>query len=1210
MVDWRAAARRRFGRPSPRDMRSNPRTITGSSRASRASLSSHASRGVLPSPQLAHSHSTSAASTGAPRKASSAHDAYHLTDDVVVDVTRIHPERTERPADRPHTNPQRDVRTKNIIHPAPGTRSTRHPVASSSVHSAASNPLQSSSSSPTGCITKPASAKSVPGTSPFYIAHGSTSHPSAHLHSGDALRSRRHRALDALALVRCLPCAAAGWVLVKRDVSVISSLFKTPWMSMWAELRGGMILLYDPDSHQHAATPFGQYHQSSGFDSNNQAARNSTRNLFHQRHCSYTNGQTVTSSTSPTGYHTPTTSSINSWITQTPDRVQSVSSSSMTMSMHGMSIGSPASTNVSGSANRSGGFRAPSSFRRDQQRKVRIVFVVSDAVVDVKNTRTFSQIYIRRPDGASLYMRLASHMESQRWSVALAVATVPYRTVKLSDFVPISPIGRGASGKVFLVRESHSGDRVALKIIPKAHVFRSTLTFQHVLNERLVLEATADLPFLVQMRYAFQSDTHLYLATSFYDGGDVFSLLQANSGRLAERHACRLVGEVILALESLHTRNIVYRDLKPENVVLDGTGHIRLADFGLAKILEPEDGLLTQTVCGTTAYAAPEMLQSRSYSFSLDMWCLGVFVYHVLTGRTPYNFKNRSMEEMEDIQRSRPIRYFPSMSQEAVSLIRGLLHLDPSLRPTLEEVKRHPFFRTIDWHALARKEPHPDNLTEFVSGGVATGIRLSPVSVAGIPSSGPGLDGAMSAPTASNQQTQMEVAALSNAPSHTASSQPTTGVFGAGGHVSGPYPPNQASQFDVAHFLHPHQSVMPSPRGPSGTGATYPTAVMAVNGCVPPSSPIFRHYSANGPGSSLHTNSSDFGFPVETAEGSTGDNEDSANLDEYLLRNINRDEWRNVSFSNDAENTVVASDHFPTILSSKIREVETVAIAGWSWISDYDATKHDDSSVMCGDGFRASADHTLIPPRPLFSRRSLPEHDRRIMGGIRRSFGDRPGASSSIYTASGLFDVGADRHMPALNSRSSDRGGMDLGLAMRRRSADSIPVAASHQIGFSASSKQIVDIAPESERIAGDRPIANELHAVTRASNGAQGVHGRSRQFGPSNSFQEAPVAQHRSGSVGAERAPRSTSSSAQATARHEMMPHAARGDTAGNRSRRIQNPAYPVTPEREVTWEFDQIRANLYADPMNTDPCRDLMSVGARPRKVDRGSQVFRRRH
>ena len=359
------------------------------------------------------------------------------------------------------------------------------------------------------------------------------------------------------------------------------------------------------------------------------------------------------------------------------------------------------------------------------------------------------------------------------------------------------------------MRDNRTNARLALKVIDKTRVFRTSLTFQHVINERLVLEMCSGCPFLIQLRYAFQTDSHLYFATDFYDGGDVFSLLQTNRGRLNENHARRIIAEIVLALSWLHERNIVYRDLKPENVVLDGDGHVRLADFGLAKVLKSDHDYLTQTICGTTAYAAPEMLQSKPYNVSLDLWCLGIFIYHVLSGRTPFNFKGKTMEEMEEMQRNRQIRYSSSLSLEAVSLIKGLLQIDPFRRSTLEDVKRHPFFRGVDWVRVARKEPHPDDISRLVSDNDQRGSAVARLAVARA------------------QQLGMD--------------------------------PDSTTQLTHADM----QEVS------------------------------------------------------------------SMTLDLYLLRNINPDEWRHVSFSDDDDMSATAE--FPAVVHKKGAEMETWAIAGWAW---------------------------------------------------------------------------------------------------------------------------------------------------------------------------------------------------------------------------------------------------------------------------------------
>lgn len=607
-------------------------------------------------------------------------------------------------------------------------------------------------------------------------------------------------------------------------------------------------------------------------------------------------------------------------------------------------------------------------------RAVKMVFVVSDSVVDVRHGKSFALLSLKRRDGAELVLRLATPQDAKAWVIALATKSEAYRRPpNISDFAPISPIGRGASGKVFLVRDTRGieegedgGERLALKIINKHNVFRSGLTYLHVVNERLVLEATADSPFLVHMRYAFQTEASLCVLTEFYDGGDVFALLQANGGRLAERYAARVLGEVILAIESLHEKNIVYRDLKPENVVLDREGHIRLADFGLAKVLTPVQCLegesieaTTKTICGTTAYAAPEMLLSRPYSKSLDMWCLGVFMYHIMTGRTPYNFKNKTMPEMKDLQHTRAVRYPSALSAESVAMMKALLQLDPDSRPSIREIKPHPFFRHVDWAALYRKEPHPDSLSVFVSGAEINDGRRK---------HGNGAKVQMSALTQSSG--------------------------------SMPGPMLSVSDSAVIGECQPHDF-------PLGSSMSF---------------------ARSGIGSSLRTNSTSEAGSTSNMNlvdlRAIGEEEDSTIKDQYLLRNINQEEWRTVSFAQDKDTERTVTSQFPMLFGTKAKEIETVCIAGWSYVSSDDLKRREEAVAEAVSIHQLTPDRVAqLTPRPIFGRRSLPETfqpptEPRV--SWRRSMGDRfameersaaPGGRGATTPAKSLFNVGAERQI-------------------------------------------------------------------------------------------------------------------------------------------------------------------------------------------------------
>eukprot|EP00172_Hildenbrandia_rubra_P000425 Plantae.Rhodophyta-Hildenbrandia_rubra.ctg12036.p1 GENE.Plantae.Rhodophyta-Hildenbrandia_rubra.ctg12036~~Plantae.Rhodophyta-Hildenbrandia_rubra.ctg12036.p1 ORF type:complete len:469 (-),score=85.56 Plantae.Rhodophyta-Hildenbrandia_rubra.ctg12036:63-1469(-) len=319
------------------------------------------------------------------------------------------------------------------------------------------------------------------------------------------------------------------------------------------------------------------------------------------------------------------------------------------------------------------------------------------------------RLYTRQ--GVGMTFRFGNTATKRDWTKKMFQATTKViAAAKPKDFEVIQAVGKGASGKVFLVRDIRTNNYLALKVVNKEKAYRNALAFKHIVNERLILEMCHSCPFLVELRYAFQTPKYLYLATDFYDGGDLYSLLRAYGGRLDERIARYVIAEVILALESLHERDIVYRDLKPENIVIDGNGHIRLADFGLAKRLEHLDGHLTKTVCGTSAYAAPEMLGRNPYCQTLDLWSLGVFIYHCLMGTPPWNMREKTFPEMLIHMQSNPIQFPYPISDNARRLIQELIVADPRMRLTCDELKRHPFFSGVDWKSVAAKEKHPDGI--------------------------------------------------------------------------------------------------------------------------------------------------------------------------------------------------------------------------------------------------------------------------------------------------------------------------------------------------------------------------------------------------------------------------------------------------------------------------------------------------------------------
>ncbi len=277
--------------------------------------------------------------------------------------------------------------------------------------------------------------------------------------------------------------------------------------------------------------------------------------------------------------------------------------------------------------------------------------------------------------------------------------------MSVDNFMLERVIGKGAFGKVLMVRVRNDVARrvYAMKVINKSEIIRRGYVNSTKLERRILCEAAH--PFVVRLRFAFQNAAKLYLVTDFYNGGNLLVHLKRNYV-FAEHVAHFFAAEVFLAIQYLHSRHIVYRDLKPENVLMESSGHVALTDFGLSKQLL--NGERTSTFCGTAEYLAPEQLRRTPYGTSVDWWAFGIFVYEMLVGRSP--FYNRSRTSMyERIVNEDPV--FPAeMSPDAVDLISLLLKKNPEQRlgaTTVEAIKHHAFFRGMDWEALYSKDVTP-----------------------------------------------------------------------------------------------------------------------------------------------------------------------------------------------------------------------------------------------------------------------------------------------------------------------------------------------------------------------------------------------------------------------------------------------------------------------------------------------------------------------
>lgn len=273
--------------------------------------------------------------------------------------------------------------------------------------------------------------------------------------------------------------------------------------------------------------------------------------------------------------------------------------------------------------------------------------------------------------------------------------------LSIDDFTLLKVVGKGSFGKVMQVRKSDTRQVYALKTIRKAHIV-SRSEVGHTLAERTVL-AKINNPFIVPLKFSFQSPEKLYLVLAFVNGGELFHHLQ-REGRFDLNRSRFYTAELLCALECLHEYNVIYRDLKPENILLDYTGHIALCDFGLCKLnMGTEER--TNTFCGTPEYLAPELLLGKGYTKVVDWWTLGVLFYEMLTGLPPFYDQDTNTMYHKIVQDTLT---FPSdMDPEARSLLTGLLERDPKKRLGVNgasEIKSHPFFAQIDWKYLLNKK--------------------------------------------------------------------------------------------------------------------------------------------------------------------------------------------------------------------------------------------------------------------------------------------------------------------------------------------------------------------------------------------------------------------------------------------------------------------------------------------------------------------------
>nr|XP_018669026.1 cGMP-dependent protein kinase 1 isoform X2 [Ciona intestinalis] len=291
-----------------------------------------------------------------------------------------------------------------------------------------------------------------------------------------------------------------------------------------------------------------------------------------------------------------------------------------------------------------------------------------------------------------------------------------FEGITLNDFEFVGVLGVGGFGRVELVRfRDKPNQNFALKCMKKTHIVE-TKQEEHIYSEKRIMR-DSDCPFIVQLHRTFKNDRYVYMLMEACLGGELWSKLR-DDGYFDDSRARFYTACVVEALEYMHLRGIVYRDLKPENLLLDSRGYVKIVDFGFAKTIS--HGERTWTFCGTPEYVAPEVILNKGHDIAVDYWALGILIFEMLTGNPPFNSSDAMKTYRMALKGIDAIEWPLKIRKTVQNLIRRLCRENPAerignLKEGIKEIRNHRWFAGFHWEGLRKgelKAPYIPEITD------------------------------------------------------------------------------------------------------------------------------------------------------------------------------------------------------------------------------------------------------------------------------------------------------------------------------------------------------------------------------------------------------------------------------------------------------------------------------------------------------------------